>query len=340
MNIFTLILLFIASLTTTNETTLDNNDDDKQSKDSLIMRSIDENPQLPKETQMAQCTVQSGDIKASAQATFSKKLEGFCSTGDMKMLKETLLDMESRLYRDIFNLQQLIERLLSPSNTRQYYSPSSSMYDNYYRDRINNHQMQTTLKTTLTTSTITPTTSTVINANKLKSLDTGINNNRKQSKEKMKDNENMATKEKIKPKNEYVYYWKLDQFPKIFQNARKNEIFSHVFNVKGLHLRIRAHMNYLENENLLLDIEHLANIENNEKMEIEISDGFVFKEIAEEKLFQYSFSILNQINPNHDLISPVFWNNENENFKIPNSVHLLSSYMKDNSILIKLTISF
>jgi hypothetical protein len=44
------------------------------------MRSVDENNGLPKETQMAQCTVQSGDIKASAQATFSKKLEGFCST--------------------------------------------------------------------------------------------------------------------------------------------------------------------------------------------------------------------------------------------------------------------
>jgi hypothetical protein len=52
----------------------------------LIVRSIDKHPNLPKETQMAQCTVQSGDIKASAQATFSKKLEGFCSTG-VKLLR-------------------------------------------------------------------------------------------------------------------------------------------------------------------------------------------------------------------------------------------------------------
>lgn len=46
----------------------------------LIVRSVDKDKGLPKETQMAQCTVTSGDIKASAQATFSKKLEGFCST--------------------------------------------------------------------------------------------------------------------------------------------------------------------------------------------------------------------------------------------------------------------
>lgn len=49
------------------------------------MRSTDKEKTLPKETQMAQCTVTSGDIKASAQATFSKKLEGFCSTGEVEV---------------------------------------------------------------------------------------------------------------------------------------------------------------------------------------------------------------------------------------------------------------
>jgi hypothetical protein len=51
-------------------------------KPMIIMRSVDKEKDLPKETQMAQCTVTSGDIKASAQATFSKKLEGFCSTSE------------------------------------------------------------------------------------------------------------------------------------------------------------------------------------------------------------------------------------------------------------------
>jgi hypothetical protein len=58
-------------------------DDDEKVERPLVVHSVDKNPGLPKETQMAQCTVQSGDIKASAQATFSKKLEGFCSTGSL-----------------------------------------------------------------------------------------------------------------------------------------------------------------------------------------------------------------------------------------------------------------
>lgn len=54
--------------------------DTTQQPKPLIVKSIDKANGLPKETQMAQCIINYGDIKASAQATFSKKLEGFCST--------------------------------------------------------------------------------------------------------------------------------------------------------------------------------------------------------------------------------------------------------------------
>lgn len=47
----------------------------------LIVKSVEKSG-LPEEVQMAQCTVQSGDIKASAQATFSQKLENVCSTSE------------------------------------------------------------------------------------------------------------------------------------------------------------------------------------------------------------------------------------------------------------------
>lgn len=141
-------------------------------------------------------------------------------------------------------------------------------------------------------------------------------------------------------KNEYTYYWKLENFPKIFTHAKKNEVFSHVFNVKGLFLRIRAMLRHLDDQNLILDIEHLANIENVDKMEVEISDGLVFQEIAEEKLFQYSFAILDQSRPNHDLISPIYWNTETDNFLVPNSIHLLANYIKNEALLIKLIIIF
>lgn len=176
--------------------------------------------------------------------------------------------------------------------------------------------------------------------NKLKSLDT----NKPKLIKKISIEPTTTTSTKppatVPPKSEYTYYWKLENFPKVFNHAKKNEVVSHVFNVKGLFLRIRATLHHFENQNLILDIEHLANIENLDKMEIEISDGFVFKEIAEEKLFQYSFAIMDQTNPNHDLISPIYWNIDSDNFLVPNSVHLLANYVKNDSLLIKLIITF
>lgn len=282
----------------------------------------------------------------------------------MIKLRESLLNMESRLFRDIYNLQLLIKDIL-PSHLQHNYQPR---FDYFYQNeprRIENQYpyaskredsvpspkdiLSSTSPATSTTTTATtiPTLVTtsfkqietkpqllpqVVNVNKLKSLETRSNDKKPQ-----KEKNTMNPK---KNSNQYEYYWKLDHFSKKFQHAKKNEIFSHVFNVKGIFLRIRAILLFSDNDNLLLDIEHLANIDNSEKMEIEISDGIIFKEIAEEKLFHYSFSVLNQNNPNHDLISPVYWNNDNDNYLIPNSIHLLSNYLKDDSLLVKLTISF
>lgn len=39
----------------------------------------------PTETQRAECTLISGDVKASAEATVSRKLEGFCATGNFRL---------------------------------------------------------------------------------------------------------------------------------------------------------------------------------------------------------------------------------------------------------------
>lgn len=152
-----------------------------------------------------------------------------------------------------------------------------------------------------------------------------------------------TTEDNLEPltptKTEYIYYWKLENFPKVFTVEMKNEIFSHVFNIKGLYLRIRAVWNQMDG-NFMLDTEHLANVDNADKFEIEISDGLVFKEIAEEQLFQYSFAIMDQTKPNHDLISPIYSNTDSETFEIPNSLVLLNNYIKNDSLLIKLIVSF
>lgn len=350
-------------------------DNENQAK-SVILKSVDDKKEYPKETQMAQCTVQSTDgLKVQAQATFSKKLDGICSTDDMTMLKENLRAMESRLYRDIYDLQLLIRKFLPKNeiyNEYVNYYPKSNAYpstnfesnlpyqepSNPYRPvEKNNPIIERTVKksdtktfiqnsntpdfttenlysaTTITTTENSRQIPKIVESNKLKSLETPRNLIKKTT----TFTTTTETTPRIIAKNEYAYYWKLDNFPKLFQNSKKNEVFSHIFNVKGLSIRIRAALNLKEEETLLLDLEHIAG--NTEKIEVGMSDGLVFQEIAEEKLFQYSFVILDQNNPNNIHVSPTYWNNDNENYLIPN-IHLLKNFLRDNSLLIKLIITF
>lgn len=201
---------------------------------------------------------------------------------------------------------------------------------------------QTTIRTTfppLTTTTITPAPPKIIQQNSFirKSLET-----KKKTQELEKFKSTTTTKAPaIASKNEYTFYWKLENFPRVF-TAIKSEVFSHTFNVKGLYLRIRAKLSHLEYNHLILDLEHLANTsKDNKSSDIELFDGgFVFQEIASEKLFQYSFVILDQIRPKHDLISPIYWNTDSDNFLIPNAIDFLNNYIKNDSILIKLIITF
>ena len=109
-------------------------------------------------------------------------------------------------------------------------------------------------------------------------------------------------------------------------------------------MRIRANLNFEDDENFSLDTEQLADVQNADNIEISMGDGqdgLIFKEIVDEKLFQFSFEIIDQVHhPKHGLISPVYWNTDNDGFLIQNSIQMLSNYLKNDSLLIKLTISF
>lgn len=337
---------------------------------------------------MAQCTVTSGEIKASAQATFSRKIEGdFCMSSefiyllrnsvnllkeyyfveDMIRLKEDLLVLEARLMNEMHHLKSMIQNAFSRNTqssymmeqNRQnhydvhqranYYENSAPLQPNHnsfplktYQDDRGNQRFTTypittsttpIPTTTTTTTTTTLRTSTIENQIQLKSLDTP----------RMRGKVRTETST-VAPKNEYSFYWKLVNFPKAFMHAKKNEIFSDTFKIKGLTLRIRANLNFEDDENFTLDTEQLADVQNADNIEISMGDGqdgLIFKEIVDEKLFQFSFEIIDQVHhPKHGLISPVYWNTDNDGFLIQNSIQMLSNYLKNDSLLIKLTISF
>lgn len=297
---------------------------------------------------------------------------------DMVDLRENLASLEDRLYYELHNLKLMIQNLMPSNNHHQprqdYQKNYYNSHQDFRQDQDHNFQTQPNYhrpipppptinrennvkQNALETSTVKSyrnftssarpiTTSTTeeisiktpelltLRKNNLKSLET----NKRRPIITTQEPETTYKPPVTEPtKSEYTYYWKLENFPKVFTHAKKNEVYSHIFNVKGLFLRIRAKQDL---ENTLIDIEHLANVENSEKLEVEISDGFVFKEIAEEKLFQYSFAVMDLNRPLHDLISPIYWNTDTDNFLMPNSLHLLANYVKNDSLLIKLIIKF
>ncbi|XP_061517858.1 uncharacterized protein LOC1272689 isoform X2 [Anopheles gambiae] len=64
-----------------------------------------ETPDAPYETQTAQCTITSGDIEASAQASISKTLVGVCGTDEML---EAFRMLEIKMLEEIYNLRKMI----------------------------------------------------------------------------------------------------------------------------------------------------------------------------------------------------------------------------------------
>lgn len=65
----------------------------------------DGTPNEPYETQTAQCTITSGEVEASAQATISKTLVGVCGTDEMLMAFRTL---EAKLLLELMNIRKMI----------------------------------------------------------------------------------------------------------------------------------------------------------------------------------------------------------------------------------------
>lgn len=234
--------------------------------------------------------------------------------------------------------QQQVNQIPQPIDSNSVYNQTEAP--------VTKPSTTTTIRTTfppLTTTTSTSAPPKVIQQNSLvrKSLETNKNKVLKTQELEKKKKTTTTKVPAVASKNEYTFYWKLENFPRVF-TAIKSEVFSHTFNVKGLFLRIRTKLSHLDSDNLILDLEHLANTSKDDKTsDIELFDGgFVFQEIASEKLFQYSFVILDQIRPKHDLLSPIYWNTDSDNFLIPNAIDFLNNYIKNDAILIKLIITF
>lgn len=93
----------------------------------------------PYETQTAQCTITSGEVEASAQATISKTLVGVCGTDEMLMAFRTL---EAKLLAELANIRKMIRD--------RHYNPSPMMPSEYKPVRRVTTQIGTNTGTKLT----------------------------------------------------------------------------------------------------------------------------------------------------------------------------------------------
>ncbi|XP_055624294.1 uncharacterized protein LOC129767423 [Toxorhynchites rutilus septentrionalis] len=96
-------------------------------------------PESPYETQTAQCTITSGEVEASAQATISKTLVGVCGTDEMLTAFRTL---EAKLLQELLNIQRMIRN--------SFYVPPPMTPSEYKAIKRVTTQMDTSTGTKLT----------------------------------------------------------------------------------------------------------------------------------------------------------------------------------------------
>ncbi|XP_017479691.1 PREDICTED: mediator of RNA polymerase II transcription subunit 15 [Rhagoletis zephyria] len=134
----------------------------------------------------------------------------------------------------------------------------------------------------------------------------------------------------------FTYYWKLDNFTERIESGSSTMVESPVFSIKAKPLQLRAYFQHLHRDFLYLQLAH-ASIKSNNRNNIIIDMGGLFKEIANENVrFKHKISVLNQHNQrSKDLISQEFYNLET-GFLIPNSALLGSPFIKNDSLLIQI----
>ncbi|KAJ6647137.1 hypothetical protein Bhyg_02357 [Pseudolycoriella hygida] len=135
----------------------------------------------------------------------------------------------------------------------------------------------------------------------------------------------------------FTYYWRFENFTsKLKSNA--SYIYSPIFSISGLNLRVKATLNHLNRDYLYLQLESVPHAVNEDvSSNIILETGDMFKEIETRKFFRHKIVIMDQGTPTSDLISQEFLNTKS-GFPVPNSAVKSPPYAKNDNILIKIVI--
>lgn len=329
----------------------------------------------PTETQLAQCTITSGDVKASAQASLTTKLEGICESSNIinfplyilflkfnfcptDSLYTAFTYLESKLMQEIYNIRLVLSQIQNPHYNlmqhNQFLHPPVNMAPTIYHNIqkiVDQAKEQTSSEVTSPPAPSTPPES----LNEIPEITT------KQSiffttetpaatgkpflLKSLPSKFSSTRESEIHKYNNtilsgqetqiFTYYWRIDHYK---EKLKKNisQVESPTFVISGQNLHVKAELNHLKRDYLYLQLEQSPkDVTGNSSIILET--GSIFKEIETKKFFKHKIAVLDHTSAKSDLISQEFLS-INSGFPIPNSAILSSSYCRNDLVLIKILI--
>ncbi|XP_064545508.1 uncharacterized protein LOC135433396 [Drosophila montana] len=278
---------------------------------------------LPSEVQRAVCTVNAGEVKASAEAVTTKTLKGVCGSDEMSL---AFRNLEEKLFGELREIKELLAKL---SELRAHPSGSSSPLTSV--------------------PLIKPT---VIKRIKFEQITMKPIEEKKQPMLKQLENAPEREEEIGRFNNTmladqdfqlFTYYWKLENFTDHISNASTATVKSPMFSIRGKTLQLKCTFQHLHRDmiNLQLALAYPAHDpgkgkENN----IMLDMGGQWKQLkwTDRVAFKHKIALLDQ-NQSHrrtqDLSSQELTKLD-MGFSIPNSAILGSNYVRHNSLLIQI----
>lgn len=92
----------------------------------------------------------------------------------------------------------------------------------------------------------------------------------------------------------FTYYWRIEHFSQKLK-ANISHINSPIFTISGLHVRVKATLNYMGRDYLYLQLEPVTNGTMSDQMNVVLQTGDMFQGIETKVLFKHKIIILDQV---------------------------------------------
>ncbi|KAM8708040.1 hypothetical protein ACLKA7_015071 [Drosophila subpalustris] len=278
----------------------------------------------PSEVQRAVCTVNAGEVKASAEAVTTKTLKGVCGSDEMNL---AFRNLEEKLYGELREIKDLLRKLTDMEDEQD--SNSIPIVPAISKPAI-------TKRFKFEQITMRP--GQDINIKKqpqLKQLESAP----EREQEVDKFNNTMLADQDFKL---FTYYWKLENITEHIANASTMSVKSPIFSVRGRTVQLRCTFQHLHREMINLQLtlaypSHDLGKGNENNIILDMGGQFKHLKWAEHETFKHKIALLDQSQSHRrtqDLSSQELTKLD-MGFSIPNSALIGSNYVRHNSLLIQ-----